>query len=197
MTIKFRATTPESVRRILLDKDLFRRLLVETPSQEVLASKLDVVSAELKTAREHWGFPVRPQKLDIPASLEGIPPRKVLDDPELTRYLMIRAYCRAGVCPPWCHYWDTSTCPKSSSREADPDESLGNGMPDGCPVRFYQGSDRNGDAPLYVELMRAGRRLAAKEPEEGAEEEEEIKVEERDADTPETFRAFLEGVTSG
>lgn len=195
MTLVFTRHIPDDVQELLRDAKALRKVLLEYPSQDKVAKTLRVSSDTIKRAREYHGFPSRPQKMSIPPDLSAYSPAEVLATPELTMHLMVRAYTRVGVCMPWCHYWDNeNVCPRAAAaaEERELDEELGNGIPDGCPVAFYWGSER-GETPLFLAITKArpsgngnGQRGAVKRKPEKSPNEPE---------TPESFRQFLKEVT--
>lgn len=200
MNPKLPKTVPPAARAILEDGEELGRLMREAKSQLDVARGLGVSSDTVKIARDYHGIPTRPFTILIPANLDGMAPRDVLSDPALTQVLMDRVYSRLGRCPAYCYYWNTKTCPwpvddlngdgDDEDDEDDEDRALGEMHPL-CPLRFYRGSDRNGDAPLYRRIS-----VAASRPIQN--EREEVETEpEREAETPESFLQFLDTIKKG
>lgn len=197
MIPKLPKSVPPATRAILEDGEELGRLMRAAASQLEVAKGLGVSSDTVKIARDYHGIPTRPFTIFIPANLEGVAPRDALSDPELTQVLMDRVYSRIGRCPAYCYYWNTKTCPwpvddlnGDGDDDDDKDRALGEMHPL-CPLRFYRGSDRNGDAPLYRKIS-----MAASRPIQ--DEKEEVKVEQgRERDTPESFLQFLDTLKGG
>lgn len=192
MILKLPKTVPPAARVILEDGEELGRRMREAKSQLDVARGLGVSSDTVKIARDYHGIPTRPFTILIPANLEGMAPRDVLSDPALTQVLMDRVYSRIGRCPAYCYYWNTKTCPwpvedLNGDRDDDDDEDRALGeMHPLCPLRFYRGSDRDGDAPLYRRISVAASRPTRKD------EKEEVETEpEREPDTPASFLEFL------
>lgn len=195
----FPASVPKSAVAILMNRDLMIAMLRENPSQKAVAEQIGTTTEMMKRAREYHGIPARPANMPPPPSLEGMAPRDVLDDPDLHPILLMRAYSRARICPPFCRYWGQKTCPKPSDKDFDaPDEDMAPGaMHDLCPMAFYFGSDepipRNGDHPMH--------RVVFFGSPQGSDEQgrEEVKPAENDRpkDTPDSFRQFLLEIKEG
>ena len=196
----FPPSVPKSAIKVLMDRDTLVALLREHPSQKSVGEFLGTTTEMLKRAREYHDIPARPPNLPPAPDLKGMAPRAVLADPELTEVLMVRAYTRAGTCPPWCRYWGQKMCPKPGQDYDAPDQP--DDIPVGamhpmCPLGFYLGSDEpillNGGHPMFHTVI-------IESPEEEVEpgrEERKRKETERNPETPESFLQFLQEIKGG
>jgi hypothetical protein len=203
MTLKLPRTIRPEAEALLRDGVALAERLLHTRSQKDLARELHTTTETMKKAREYHGIPTRPANMPPPPSLEGMAPKDVLADPNLTKVLMDRAYSKAGICPPYCVYWGLKTCPKGGQNLDAPDDEEGAmEMHRLCPIKFYLGPNGAGPSPLLRKMQRVAARVVAKEKEKEKEAmepeqvEEKLKVE-RTPDTPEGLRAYLKHVTEG
>jgi hypothetical protein len=199
MTLKLPRTIRPEAEALLRDGEALAERLLRTRSQKDLARELHTTTETMKLAREYHGIPTRPANMPPPPSLEGMAPKDVLADPKLTKVLMDRAYSKAGICPPYCVYWDLKTCPKGGQDlDAPEDEEGAMEMHRLCPVQFYLGPGTNGHGRVLQKIRRiAAGMAAAEEEEEEFAQEEPTEEPERESDDPSSFRAFLNNVTGG
>lgn len=180
---------PESQRAILSDRDSLAHLLRTMPSQREVGRHIGCSQQQVGKWREWHGIPARPRGMPVRKDISGMDPERAIKDPEAREMLIARACIRAEQCLPRCHYRGRPECPWNAVGFEDPDGDLVGTMLAGCPVAFYFGEDEM-PPPPEADREKVKRASWAYNWHRRGKEVEQPQ-EEREKDTPDSFRVFL------